>query len=194
MKTKKKGQEDLDLSGVIGGNLNIFGLRLDLGKLLSSPEDVKGQLEGLRERLKELGGREVLSDEDWRQGRANVSGHVRVRSLGGDEEYHIGTSGRRRPPTRPEKAPEPPEVVEPSLDLFDEPQGVVVVADVPGVELEDLDIRMEDNLLSISTRPAARRAYRKDLPLEADVDTGSLEASCRNGVLEIRLRKKVQEG
>ncbi|MDP2726547.1 MAG: Hsp20/alpha crystallin family protein [Dehalococcoidia bacterium] len=189
MNTKKKSQEEADLSQIIGGTLNIFGMNLDLSKLLSSTEDANGQLEKLRERLKGLGGKEALSDEDWKQGATSVSGHVKVRGIGGEQEYHIGTSAGRRPRAKPQKEAEPQEVSEPSLDIFQEPEGVTIVADVPGISQEDLDIHIEGQELSISTRPSARRAYKKTVPLDTEVDPQSLQASCRNGVLEIRLKK-----
>lgn len=190
MKTGKKDKEDLDISQTVGGTLNLFGLNLDLGKLLSSAEDATSQLDSLRQRLKDLGGKEVLSNEDWKRGAASVSGHVRVRDLSGEREYHIGTSAGRQPRAKPEKPAEPPETVEPPLDVFDEAQGVTIVADVPGISLEDLDIKVEDYMLSISTRPTARRSYNKSIRLPEDVDMESLESNCRNGVLDIRLRKK----
>ncbi len=65
-----------------------------------------------------------------------------------------------------------------------------MVADVPGVGLEDLDVTLDGRTLSISTRPKARRQYRKEVQLPADVDAASLSKSCRNGVLEVTLRKK----
>ncbi len=185
---EKKSKEDYEPSEAVEGSLNILGLKLDLGKLLSSPEDLTSQLERLRERLKGLGGAEVLSDEEWKQGTPRVSGHVRIRGLAGNEEYHIGTVPGRRPPAK-EKPAEPPEVVEPPLDIFVEPHGVIVIADVPGTGLEDLEIEIEGRTLTISTRATARRAYKKSVRLDADVEKASLETSCRNGVLEIRLRK-----
>src|SRR3990172_4393280 len=133
----KKAKESDDLSEAVEGSLNILGLKLDLGKLLSSPEDLTSQLETLRERLKGLGGAEVLSDEEWKQGTPRVSGHVRIRGLAGNKESHTGTAPGRRPPAT-EKPAEPPEVVEPPLDLFDEPHRVIVIVDVPGTGLEDL--------------------------------------------------------
>lgn len=190
MKKEKKDKEGFDISETVGGTLNLFGLKLDLGKLLSSSEDATSQLEGLRQRLQDLGGKEVLSHEEWKRGAASVSGHVRIRDLSGEREYHIGTSTGRRPRAKPEKPAEPPETVEPPLDVFDEAQGLTIVADVPGISLEDLGIEIKDRVLSISTRPTARRAYEKTVTLPADVDVESLEANCRNGVLEIRLMKK----
>ncbi|MDP2663680.1 MAG: Hsp20/alpha crystallin family protein [Dehalococcoidia bacterium] len=193
---KKDQPKDEDISKTVGGTLNLFGLKLDLGKLLSSPEEVSGQLEGLRDRLKDLGGKETLSDEDWKGGAARVSGYVRVRSLSGeDEEYHIGTGGgRKRASAKPSKTAEPLEVVEPPLDIFDEPDGITIIADVPGVDLEDLAIAVEGRVLHISPRPTARRAYTKDVELAAEVDPESLQITCHNGVLEIRLSKGAAKG
>lgn len=187
--SKKKGKEEFDLSEAIGGKINILGLNLDIGKLLASPEDATSQLEGLRQRLKEMGLKETLTDEQWKAGGATVSGHVRVRGMGGEEEYHIGTTAGRRPRAAKEQAPEPAEVVEPPMDVFDEADGLVIVADVPGVGLEHLEVRVDGQELLISTKPAARRAYKKTVHLGANVDSESMEVNCRNGVLEIRFKK-----
>ena len=188
---KKKGEE-FDLSDVIGGALDILGLKIDLGKLLSAPEKVRDRLEELREKLKQAGGKETLTDEEWRREGVSIRGHVRTRGILGDREYHIGTGGRplreRRPPP---KTPEPPEVVEPAVDVFAEPQEIVVVAEVPGVGLNDLELRIrDDKVLCLSTKAEARLGYRKDVELGAVVDAGTVRASCRNGILEVRVRKK----
>ncbi|MBI4490432.1 MAG: Hsp20/alpha crystallin family protein [Deltaproteobacteria bacterium] len=187
----KKDNKEFDLSKVIGGALDIFGLKLDLGKLLSSPEKVREQLEELREKLRQAGGREVLTDEEWREG-VGISGNVRTRGILGEREYHIGTGLR---PGRQRRPPEAPEAVEPTVDVFDEPKEIVVVAEVPGVRLGDLELKVRDNrVLSISTKPGARRGYQKDIELSSDVDADTLRATCRNGVLEVRLRKKESGG
>lgn len=194
----KKGEEEFDLSNLIGGTLNIFGLKVDLAKLLSSPEDAGSQLQELRERLKQLGGKEVLSDEEWQRGAATIGGYLRTRGILGDREYHIGTSAGPTPQARPQKSrerarPAPTvEAMEPSLDVFDEPEQVTIVADVPGVGLDDLDLKVEGNLLSLATKPTARRAYRKAIELSSPIEPESLQTACRNGVLEIRLRKKAR--
>ena len=186
----KKEDKKSDISDVIGGTLNIFGLKIDLAKLLSSPEDVKDRLEELREKLKKAGGKEVLSDEEWRRGGVSISGHLRTGGILGEREYHIGTAG---PPTRRrgrEKVSEPPEAVEPAVDVFREAEEIIVVAEVPGVELADLKLKVEDSILSLASKSSARRNYRKKIELGSPVDESSLKANCRNGILEIRLQKK----
>ena len=199
MDEEKKGDKEFDISDIIGGKLNIFGLNIDLGKLLSAPENVQGQIEELREKLKQAGGKETLSDDEWRRGGATVSGHITTRSLLGDREYHIGTSGGLRTgqeyPTgarpRPrERAPKPPEVVEPAADVFHEAEEIVVVAEVPGVGLEDLDVKVEDSTLSLSTKPGVRRQYKKVIDLGSPVAGENIQATCRNGIMEVRLKKQ----
>lgn len=177
---------------IISGALNIFGLKIDLGELLRSPEELQERLEELRETLKAAGGKEVLSDEEWRQGRASISGHIRTRSLSGEQEFHVGTLGRSRSRATGRPAPTPPEaeVTEPPVDVFDEGQQVTIVADVPGVGLEDLELKVEGRVFSLATKATARRSYRKELRLEHDVDPESTQATCHNGALEVRLRKR----
>ena len=186
----EKGDKESNLSDVIGGKLNLFGLKIDLGKLLSSPEDVRERLEELREKLKKAGGREVLSDEEWRGGETSISGHFKTGGMLGEREYHIGTAGPATRGRGRERVSEPPEPVEPPVDVFHEAEETVVVAEVPGVELADLELKVEDDVLSLSTKPAARRGYRKEIKLGSPVDADSLKATCRNGILEVHLQKR----
>ena len=186
----KKEDKNSDISDVIGGTLNIFGLKIDLAKLLSSPEDVKDRLEELREKLKKAGGKEVLSDEEWRSGEMSISGHLRTGGILGEREYHIGTAGAPARSKDREKVTEPPEVVEPVVDIFHEAKEVVVVAEVPGVELADLELRVKDDVLFLTTKLSTRRKYLKKIEIGSPVDENSLKASCRNGILEIHLQKK----
>ena len=188
MDEEEKDKKDFDISEIIGGKLDIFGLKIDLGKLLSAPEDVKDQLQELREKLKQAGGKEVLSDEEWQRGGVSVGGHFRVRGLQGDSEYHIGTTARPRERDRA-AAPKPPEVVEPPVDVFHEEQEIVAVAEVPGVELADLELKVEGNVLSFSTKPGVRRQYKKAIELDSLVAGESLQATCHNGILEVHLKK-----
>lgn len=191
---EKKDDKEFDLSDVISGGLNILGLKIDLGKLLSAPEEVRDRLEQLREKLKQAGGKEALGDEEWRSGKLSISGSVRTRGILGEREYHMGTGMQPGSQHRPPKAPEPsapPEVVEPAVDVFTEPHEIMVVAEVPGIGLSDLELKIQnDKVLSLSTYPGARRGYRKDIELSAEVDAETLRTTCRNGILEVRLRKK----
>lgn len=192
MPDKPKGPDPADF---LGGTLNILGLKIDLGELLGSPEELKSRLEELREKLRAAGGKETQSDDVWQKGGVTVSGHIRTSGLLGDREFHIGTTGKpsqgnagRRP------APEPAESSEPPIDVFYEGPQVTIVADVPGVSLEDLDLTVDDKTFSLATKATARRSYERKLVLESEVEPRILQATCNNGVLEVRLQKREAKG
>lgn len=188
-KGEKKGNKS-DVADLVSGTLNIFGIKLDLGKMVGSPESLVGQMEELRERLKKAGGKEVLSDDEWRQGKAVVSGHIRTGGALGEREFHVGTMGNPARNRAGASSTEPAEVAEPPVDVFVEGEQVTVVADIPGVSMDDLEVSVEGDKLILSTKATARRRYRKEVALGTPVRADSLEVSIRNGVLEARIKKR----
>jgi len=186
----KKGSKESEVPGVIGGTLDILGLKIDLSKMLSSSEDLNEQLEELREKLKKSGGKETLSDEEWRKGKVSVSGHIKTRGILGDREYHIGTTEPPIKVNERKKASETPEAVEPPIDVFHEAKEIVVIAEVPGVELADLEFKVNGDVFSFFTKSSARRNYHKEIKLSSKVDGDRKKASCKNGILEVHLPKK----
>jgi len=184
------GKKRSDPTEVLSGMLNIFGIKIDLKELLASSEQLKEHLEELRERLESAGGKGLLSRQAWSRGGVTITGHFRTRTLGGEQEFHVGTMGRPSTKTSERPVPEPSEAVEPPIDVFYEGEEVTIVADVPGVSLEELVLKVEGRLFSLSTEERARRIYRKELVLEAEVEPGSLQATCHNGVLEVRLQRR----
>jgi len=183
-------KEEFDPANLFGGTLNFLGLKIDIARLLSDPESITGQLEELRAKLKAAGGRETLSDEEWRAGGATVSGQIRTRGVLGEREFHIGTAGERARPRASAATPEATEAVEPPTDVYDEAAQVVIVADVPGIGLEDLELKASGRAFSFASKARARRHFRKELILADEVEPESMQAECRNGVLEVRLRKQ----
>ena len=182
-------KEDKEPSDVISGTLNILGLKIDLEEMLSSPEELKDRLEGLREMLKQAGGKETLSDEEWRQGSASITGHIRSSSLLGDREFHIGAMGRPSGARGAALTGKPPRVVEPPIDVFDVGEQVLIVADVPAVGADEIELDVRDGDFTLSTKLGARRTLRNRIGFEAEVDLECLKSTCRNGVLEVRLTK-----
>jgi HSP20 family protein len=191
----RAGGADADAPGLLGGRLDLLGLHIDLGKLIESPDQLREGLDALRERLKAAGASEVLDDETWARGGMTVSGVIRTRGVLGDREFHVGTAGPAAGPRAGGRVKSAPvETMEPPVDVFDEQDEVLVVADVPGAALEDLDVRVEGRVLTLATRSGMRHRYRKTIELDADVDAGAMQVSCRNGVLEVRLPKRGQAG
>lgn len=78
------------------------------------------------------------------------------------------------------------------VDVLDEGDVVRVVADLPGVEKEDIRIAVSGDRLKIQASNDDREYdERVDLPANVDEDTG--EATYNNGVLEVTF-EKVDDG
>jgi len=82
---------------------------------------------------------------------------------------------------------------EPLVDVMEEERDVVIVAELPGVEKDDINLQTTKDNLTISV-DTSQRKYHKELELPAKVDPKSARASYKNGVLEVRLRKLVEKG
>ena len=92
----------------------------------------------------------------------------------------------------------------PALDISERKDAYLVTVEVPGVEPEDLDITMEDGLLTIkgerqftseSSEQQFHRverrygAFRRSITLPAQVQADHIEATFDNGVLQIVVPK-----
>jgi len=77
---------------------------------------------------------------------------------------------------------------EPLVDVMEEKDEVVVVAELPGVEKEDINLNATEDTLTISV-DTPQRKYYKELRLPTEVDPKSAKAQYKNGVLEVRLKK-----
>ena len=78
---------------------------------------------------------------------------------------------------------------EPLVDVLDEEEGVAVVAELPGVEKEDINLQASEGRLTISVDNPQRK-YHKELLLPEEVDHKLVKTSYKNGVLEVRFKKK----
>jgi HSP20 family protein len=87
-----------------------------------------------------------------------------------------------------EAGPQLKEEYEPLMDVMEEDDEIVIVAELPGVERDDIKLQATEESLTISV-DRERRKYRKELKLPKAVDPASSRASYKNGVLEIRLKK-----
>ena len=76
---------------------------------------------------------------------------------------------------------------EPLVDVFDEGDEILVVAELPGVEQDDIRLEVSDDVLSLSTVGDGR--FAKEILLPSAVEPGTMKTTCKNGVLEIRLAK-----
>jgi HSP20 family molecular chaperone IbpA len=66
-----------------------------------------------------------------------------------------------------------------------------IALDVPGIAREQLSISIEGAVVRISSREGAPRQYRAAYELPQDIDAALSEAKLENGVLNLKLTKKV---
>jgi len=79
---------------------------------------------------------------------------------------------------------------EPLIDVFESGDEVTVIAEMPGVEKEKIDVKVtEDGRTLIINASDSNRRYYKEVELPAKVDPASAKASYKNGVLEVKLKK-----
>ncbi len=87
----------------------------------------------------------------------------------------------------------------PAVDIYETKEGLVVLADLPGVKLESVDVRVDEGVLTIegktSHNPAANPVYRefalasffRQFQLPEQVDVAAINASLDHGVLKVEL-------
>ena len=63
--------------------------------------------------------------------------------------------------------------------------------DVPGLSREDLDIGIEGAVVRIDSKAEAKRQFKAAYELPLDIDAGASEATLENGVLTLKLAKRV---
>ncbi len=114
------------------------------------------------------------------------------RTLAGDEDEPERAAEPRpasHEKTRRQRAkPSGIEVFEPVTDMFDEPDEVVLMFEVPGVARKDIRCVLDGDILLLEAK-TGERLYRKEILIEAKLAEAAPHLRLRNGVLEARLAK-----
>jgi len=82
---------------------------------------------------------------------------------------------------------------EPLVDIVEDEDTVKVVAELPGVERDDIKLYLTEKTLTISV-DAPQSKYHKELDLPVEVDENSARSTYRNGVLETVMSKRKRRG
>ena len=114
--------------------------------------------------------------------------------------------GRRMRPWWPERwsRREVMELEAPVVDLFEDKNDIVVKAELPGMEKENVEVKLTDHMLTIKGEKKKEEEVKEEnyyrsersygsfirtLELPADVHADKVKASFKNGILEVRLPK-----
>lgn len=84
--------------------------------------------------------------------------------------------------------------VSPPVDIYENEQEVLLVADMPGVTAEQTSVRLEPPRLFLEGRPARREGeravlYERTFRVTDDIDPNGIQANIDAGVLSVHLKK-----
>jgi HSP20 family molecular chaperone IbpA len=100
--------------------------------------------------------------------------------------------------------PEQQRAVLPAVDVFEDSTGITLLADMPGVPKDQLELKIEGDALLIegSVQPFTPEGlqavyaevrvprYRRSFTLSRELDTARIEANFKDGVLTLRIPKQ----
>ncbi len=106
--------------------------------------------------------------------------------------------------TRVATQEQPQRAVLPAVDVYEDESGITLLADMPGVPREQLELKIEGNTLSIegavrALTPEGLEAvyaevrvprYRRSFTLSRELDSAHIDASLKDGVLTLRIPKQ----
>jgi HSP20 family protein len=96
------------------------------------------------------------------------------------------------------------EITTPAVDLYEEKDDIVVKAELPGLEKDQIEVNLSGNRLTIKGEKKQEEEVKKEgyyrsersygsfvrtLELPTEVQTDKVKAAFKNGILEIRLPK-----
>lgn len=186
-----------DVSELLDVGFNIFGTS---GKIQGEKSKGEG-LVGLINDLAKLAEKSQTYQKRINLGkRGVVELHVSSRPIKGYTTKPTDRLKISKPKnkTLPTSVPMPPTVFsieekEPIVDVFEDGDNVKVMAELPGVEENDVNLKIENNVLTISADTPARK-YSKEVKLPTSIERDSVESKLRNGILEVKLRKAKDHG
>jgi HSP20 family molecular chaperone IbpA len=105
--------------------------------------------------------------------------------------------------TTPAEQTRPGVVFTPPVDIFETEKDITLLADMPGVKADSLDIDLHENVLSLDGdvkspedgdetdvfREYRTGKYYRQFTLSQVIDQGKIEAAMKDGVLRLRLPK-----
>ncbi len=115
-------------------------------------------------------------------------------SLTTEKQAAVQTQGKTSLATRDETR-----YIVPPVDIYETEDALTVVVDLPGVAKDGIDVRVEDNVLTIKGKADYNatgnvlleefniQGYYRQFQLNDEVDQSRISAESKNGVITIRL-------
>lgn len=182
-----------DVSGLLDVGFNIFGTA---GKIQGGKSEGKG-LVGLINDLARLAEKSETYQKRINLGKKGVIDfRVSSRPIKGSyttkptSPLKISKPKSKTPSTSMPISPTTPSIEEkePIIDVFEDGDHINIMAELPGIEENDVNLKIENNVLTISADTPAKK-YSKEVKLPTSVEKDSVESKYRNGILEVKLTK-----
>jgi len=171
---EEKKKEDKKRGSDFG--LGLGGIFEGLGSLIESVSKITEEGKGTISKTGEIKG---LGDKA-----KGVYGFT-VRTLAGGESKVESFGNIKKTP----KGPIVEEEREPIVDVFDEKDHIMVIAELPGVEEGDIKVEIKGDILNMSTRGKEKK-YKKEVLLPSKVETEPTSLKYKNGILKLKLKKQ----
>jgi len=163
-----------------GFDFGLGGLFKGIGNLLDSvskmTEEGKeeytriGEIKGLGDKVKGVYGFSV---------KMGIGGQPTVEQFGNIKKTEKGSV-------------EVAEVQEPIVDVFDEGDHLMVIAELPGVEESDIHLEVKGDILDLKAEGKDRK-YSKEILLPSAVKAEGMKTQYKSGIMEIKLTKRTPE-
>jgi HSP20 family protein len=77
---------------------------------------------------------------------------------------------------------------QPLIDVFEEEDHVLVLAELPGVDKKDVHIKADENTITITAENPTTK-YLKMIRLPTRIKRGKAQVTYRNNILQVKLKK-----
>ena len=84
---------------------------------------------------------------------------------------------------------------EPLVEVNEEEDQIILIAEMPGVNKDDIQLNATNTSITISTEKiVSGRSYFKEIDLPAPINSDYAKARYTNGILEVKLKKLKEKG
>lgn len=77
---------------------------------------------------------------------------------------------------------------QPLIDVFEEEDYLVVLAELPGVDEQDVTLKVDESAITITAENATKK-YLEVIKLPTCVKRDTMKFTYRNNILQVRLKK-----
>jgi len=160
-----------------------LGRKGSLEGILQSFTDLLEKLGEVADKGEQLSRTGKIHSKDGEKGLKGVYGFSIKVGLG-DEGVKVEPFGNIRK-DKESGQPIVQEIIEPVVDIFEEGDHTLIVAEMPGIGAGDVRLDIKDDVLTIYAE-SKNKKYQKEILLSTSYLKEKMVVSCNNGILEIK--------